>query len=204
MVAAMDAKANEKTSVSLLDRVREMPDGESWERLYGLYRPMLRRWMMRYQVQDSDADDLVHDVLGVVLRELPRFEHNQRSGAFRNWLRRILGHRLQEFWRARRYRPAALGGSSILDEIEQLTDNGSALSQMWNREHDELVMARLMKAVRLRFATRTWEIFERVAVDGVRADAVAAEFDVPLTKVYVAKSRVLHALRLEARGLVEM
>lgn len=199
----MDAKGNEKTSLSLLDRVRAMPDGESWERLYGLYCPMLRRWMMRYQVQDADADDLVHDVLGVVLRELPRFEHNQRPGAFRNWLRRILGYRLQEFWRARRYRPAAPGGSSLLDEIERLADNGSALSQLWNREHDELVMAKLLESVRPRFATQTWEIFERVMVDGLRADVVAAEFDVPLAKVYVAKSRVLRALRHEARGLVE-
>lgn len=204
LVEELQVNPDDNTSLSLLDRVRAMPDAESWERLYGLYCPMLRRWMFKYGVQDADADDLIHDVLGVVLQELPKFEHNQRAGAFRNWLRRILGYRLQEFWRARRYRPTAPGGSSILDEINQLADDGTALSQLWNREHDELVMARLMEAVRPRFATQTWEIFQRLMMDGWRPDAVAADFDVPLSKVYVAKSRVLNALRHEAGGLVDM
>ena len=41
-------------------------------------------------IRPSDVDDLVQEVLAVVLRELPQFEHNGRTGAFRRWLRTIL------------------------------------------------------------------------------------------------------------------
>jgi DNA-directed RNA polymerase specialized sigma24 family protein len=39
-------------------------------------------------------------------------------------------------------------------------------------------------------------------IEGQRADEVAAELGIPIQAVYVAKSRVLGALRREAAGLV--
>ncbi|TXT19579.1 MAG: RNA polymerase sigma-70 factor ECF subfamily [Planctomycetota bacterium] len=90
-----------ETSLSLLDRLRQSPEDADWSRLIDAYSPLLRAWMMRAEVQAADADDLVQEVLLVVHRELPKFEHNQRRGAFRNWLRQIVVHRLRNFWRSR-------------------------------------------------------------------------------------------------------
>jgi len=83
------------TSASLLQRLREQPDGDAWRRLVFLYTPLLRQWLARHGLQSSDIDDLTQEVLTVVVRELPQFQHNQREGAFRRWLRTILVHRLQ-------------------------------------------------------------------------------------------------------------
>jgi DNA-directed RNA polymerase specialized sigma24 family protein len=41
----------------------------------------------------SDADDLAQEVMLVIVREMPHFEHSGRKGAFRNWLRMITVHR---------------------------------------------------------------------------------------------------------------
>ena len=81
-------------------------------------------------------------------------------------------------------------------------DDASEASQMWNREHDEYVMKRLMDTVRGQFEPKTWLAFRRQVVDGLRADVVAAELGVSLGSVYMAKSRVLNALRRESEGLV--
>src|SRR6516164_247108 len=107
------------TSVSLLERLRERPDGEAWQRLVAIYTPLLKQWLGRYGLQASDADDLTQEVLAVVVREMPRFEHNQRAGAFRRWLRTILVHRLRGFWRARQARPTATGDSDPARTLEQ-------------------------------------------------------------------------------------
>ncbi len=77
-----------ETSLSLLDRVRQSADSESWDRLVRLDAPLMKNWLGRYEIQDSD--DLVQEVLTTVVTELPKFEHNQRPGAFRSWLRTIL------------------------------------------------------------------------------------------------------------------
>src|SRR6516165_896311 len=111
-----------ETSVSLLEHLRTNPEGPAWRRLVELYTPLLRAWLARHGVQPSDADDLVQEVLSVVVRELPDFEHNRRAGAFRAWLRGILVHRLRDFWRKRDYRPDAAGGSDFLKQIDELED----------------------------------------------------------------------------------
>jgi RNA polymerase sigma-70 factor (ECF subfamily) len=77
------------------------------------------------------------------------------------------------------------------------------LSRIWNREHDEHVVKRLMESVRTQFEPKTWQAFRRQVIDGERADVVAQELGTSLGSVYMAKSRVLSALRRESEGLVE-
>ena len=86
-----------ETSLSLLARVRQTDDSEAWNHLVELYAPLMRGWLRSYEVTGADADDLIQDVLTAVSQELPKFDHNQRTGAFRSWLRKILVHRLQNY-----------------------------------------------------------------------------------------------------------
>lgn len=192
-----------ETSLSLLDRVRQSADSESWDRLVRLYAPLMKHWLGRYEIQDSDIDDLVQEVLTTVVTELPKFEHNQRAGAFRSWLRTILVNRVRNFWRSRKQRPIATGTSSLDEQLNQLQDDTSELSQIWNREHDEYLIKRLMQDVQGKFESKTWKAFHRQVVDGQKADVVAQELGDSLASVYMAKSRVLSALRRESKGLID-
>src|SRR5262249_42556003 len=149
-----------------------------------------------------DADDLVQDVLAVVVRELPRFEHNRRTGAFRSWLRTILVHRLRDFWRARQYQPAATGDSAVLRHLEELEDPASGLSRLWDQEHDGHVVRRLLDLIEPEVAPSTWQAFRRVALEGKDEETVAAELGLSVNAVFIAKSRVLARLRREAKGLI--
>jgi RNA polymerase sigma-70 factor (ECF subfamily) len=72
-----------ETSVSLLERLRLSSDSPSRQRLVDLYTPLIRAWLNRHGLQSADADDLVQEVMGVLIRELPGFEHDRRTGAFR-------------------------------------------------------------------------------------------------------------------------
>jgi RNA polymerase sigma-70 factor (ECF subfamily) len=191
------------TSFSLLERISRDSDPQSWRRLLELYSPLLQSWLRRYEVQPSDADDLVQEVLLVVVRELPDFRHSGRPGAFRSWLRNILANRLQNYWRTRKNRPLAIGGSHPRQRIDDLQDDASHVSRMFDSEHDRHVIGRLLEQSKRRFEGATWQAFERLMIDGVDAQAVAAELGLTPNAVYIAKSRVLAVLRLEAAGLVD-
>lgn len=91
--------------------------------------PLLRGWMVRAGVQTADVDDLVQDVLLVVHRELPAFQHNQPVGAFRSWLRQFVVHRLRNFWRSRGRLIASGHDSQLEEQLRQLEDDGSQLSR---------------------------------------------------------------------------
>jgi RNA polymerase sigma factor (sigma-70 family) len=191
------------TSLSLLDELRTGGDSVAWERLVGLYSPLLHHWINRYDtLQPADVDDLVQDVLLAVSREIQRFDHRGQAGAFRGWLKAILLNRLRGFWRTRANRPGGVGGSDFQRLMDELADDNSSASRLWDSEHDRHVMQRLLEQVRPRFADETWRAFTRQVVDGVKAADVAAETGLPLHSVYAAKSRVLAALRGEAGGLI--
>jgi RNA polymerase sigma-70 factor (ECF subfamily) len=192
-----------ETSLSLLDRLRSSPDDADWSRLIEAYSPLLRAWLARSEVQGADADDLVQEVLLVVHRELPAFQHNQRRGAFRNWLRQIVVHRVRNFWRSRGRMIAAGNDSRLEEQLRQLEDDGSHLSQIWDREHNLAVARKLLEMIESRFTESTRMVFRRLVLDGADADAVAAETGLSLNAIFTAKSRVLRELRRLGQGLLD-
>src|SRR4051794_20857840 len=129
-----------ETNVSLLDRLRGGADPAAWQRLDDLYRPWVRRWVVRDAVLRDDADDVVQDVMGVLVRELPRFQR-ERTGSFRRWLRTVTHHRVLAF-RQKHRRERAAGDDGPL---AQLADPDSDLSRLWDREHDQHVLRRLLE-----------------------------------------------------------
>ena len=88
-------------------------------------------------------------------------------------------------------------------QLAELEDPASAMSRMWDREHDRHVLRQLLVKVRPHFSPETWRAFQRVALEGAPADAVAKELGMSLNAVFIAKSRVLNRLRRESEGLVE-
>jgi RNA polymerase sigma-70 factor (ECF subfamily) len=191
-----------ETSASLLGRLAAAPTADDWRRLDDLYRPLLRAWMARAGVAVSDVEDLVQEVLLVVFREVAEFER-RRQGAFRAWLRTILAHRVRDYFRGQKYRPTATGGSNFLLLLNELESPESAMSRLWDLEHDQHVATALMQRVQGDFDPATWQAFRRHALEGEPAVRVAEALDLSLNSVLLAKSRVLKRLRQEAARLVE-
>jgi len=190
------------TSLSLLHQLKKSDDSESWSRLVALYRPLLISWLLKYEVQSCDADDLVQEVLIAVSEDIASFDHNGRPGAFRAWLRMILVYRLRDFWRSRGRRPRPTADSDLQRRLADLADPASELSQLWNQQHDLYVAQQLLAQIEPQFAPRIWAAFKRLALDGHRADVVAAELGMTTNAVFIAKSRVLTRLRQQAAGLI--
>jgi RNA polymerase sigma-70 factor (ECF subfamily) len=191
------------TSLSLLERLRLQPTESAWQRLVDLYTPLIRVWLRRYAILEQDVEDLVQEVLAIVVRKMPEFKRKEQVGSFRRWLRTITVNCLRGFWRGQRYRPKASGAEGFAHVLDQLEDGTSALSRLWDKEHDEHVTRRLLELIRPRFEAKTWLAFQRVALEGVDADEAAHELGISVNAVFIAKSRVLHMLKDVGRGLLE-
>jgi RNA polymerase sigma-70 factor (ECF subfamily) len=191
---------NMQTPRSLLERLRSDPDAEAWERLVTLYTPWMARVLQQARVAEPDRDDLQQEVLTTLVRELPKFEHNGRTGAFRSWLRIIVVNRLQMYWRTKRSSEQRIDGRRDVDE---LISPFSELEDFWDREHDRYLTQELLKLVEASFSQTVWQAFRRQMLDGTRAADVAAELGISVNAVLLAKSRVLQRLRAEADGLID-
>lgn len=191
-----------ETSLSLLNRLRS-PDSDDWNQLVQIYTPLLRLWLRKYDVQCSDADDLLQEVLLAVSNDVSKFQHGGQPGAFRGWMRAILVNRLRKFWRTRDHRPGARADSDLDARLAQLDDPASEMSRIWDRDHDQYVLRQLLTLAEPHFESATWLAFCRVALDGAKPEVVAEELGISRNAVVIAKCRVLNRLRQESDGLIE-
>jgi RNA polymerase sigma-70 factor (ECF subfamily) len=186
----------------LLDRLKVAPpEASDWNRLQGIYLPLIQRWLSRVPGLRDEFADLAQEVLVVVFREIPRFER-RREGSFRAWLRKVTINKILSYRRQQHRRPAV--GLDLADEfLERLSDPNGELAHEWDREHDKHVVEKFLAVVQSDFTATTWEAFRRFGVYGVPAARVADELGLSENAVILAKSRVLKRLREEAGDLLE-
>jgi RNA polymerase sigma-70 factor (ECF subfamily) len=190
------ATPSPNTSASLLERAVVAGEAEAWRELVVLYTPLLRVWLAAAGLQAADRDDVSQRVMEVLVRRLPEFRHNGRTGAFRAWLRGITTNLLREFWRDR---PTA-ATDSVLAE---LSDPDGRLSRIWDDQHDRHVYHALAATVRAEVAETTWQAFHRTAIEDRPPRQVAEELGMSVNAVLIARSRVLTRLRKLASELLE-
>lgn len=192
----------EHTSRSLLDQAR-LGDDDAWTRMVSIYQPLIAGWLRRFSVPTQDAADVAQEIMAVMIREVPRFEHSGRTGAFRNWLRQVTANRVRQFWRDGKVRPRASGDSDFQMMLGELEDPNSEITRRWNEQHDMHVLQQITAAIESEFTEKTMQVFRRHVLKQVDAATVAKQFELSVAGVYQIKSRVLRRLRQEAEGLLD-
>ena len=189
------------TSLSLLERAASGSDSLAWQQLCDIYTPLLLLWLNRFDVPADETDDLIQEVLLFAANRLASFEHNGRPGAFRSWLRAVLAHRVQKFWRrSGRHRRSA---ADYAQELSQLEDPGSALSRIWDREHAQHVAHQILEQIRPSLEEQTWDAFSLTVLQGQPPREVATRLGMSPNAVCAAKCRVLKKVRQIARGILD-
>jgi RNA polymerase sigma-70 factor, ECF subfamily len=185
----------------LLDRLKvARPDASDWNRLQGIYLPLIGRWLSRVPGLGDESGDLAQEVLVVVFREVPRFDR-QREGSFWAWLRQVTVNEIRNYRRKRHRRPA-VGLDPADGFLKRLSDPNDDLAREWDRDHDSHVVQKVLAVVQPDFSSTTWQAFRRFGVENVPAGKVAEELGLSENAVIIAKSRVLKRLREEAGELL--
>lgn len=192
-----------RTSVTLLELLKNTNDDEAWSRFCAIYGPLIRGWLVRRGLNQTDADDAQQCVMAKLMEKLPEFEHNGNAGAFRLWLRNIVANRLTVFWREKNKLGGGTGGEQIAEIGKQLADPNSNMSRLWNEEYDKKLCERLLELAEPEFQPQTMQAFRRVALDDEKTSDVADELGISANAVRIAKARVLQRLRELGEGFLE-
>jgi RNA polymerase sigma-70 factor, ECF subfamily len=186
----------------LLERIKTHRP-EAWARLAELYGPVVYRWCRQTGVPRDDAPDLVQEVFAAVTLHIGDFRRDRPGWSFAAWLRTITQNKIRDFYRARRSRPVALGGTDAQERFLQVPELPEPSESADGGDLRGLVLPIGLELVRAEFEERTWEAFRRVVIGRQPPARVAAELGMTLQAVYQAKSRVLRRLRQDLEGLVE-
>jgi RNA polymerase sigma-70 factor (ECF subfamily) len=182
------------TSLSLLEGLRAQ-DPESWRRLVTLYGPLVVAWCWQQGLQAADVEDVAQEVFQVVLRRVEDFRKEKAADTFRGWLWTITRHKLGDHWRRKANHPQAPGGSEFREQLEQLPLAENAFTCDAASELTVGLYQRALELVRTQFEEKSWRAFWLVVCENRPPTDAAEELGITLNAVYLAKSRVLRALR---------
>ena len=188
------------TSESLLFRLQSAPDGEldqnAWEKFVQLYTPLMFHWARKVGLQQSDAADLVQDVLSIVFRRLPEFQYDT-SGSFRGWLRTVTLNKFREKKR-KRVTDVSVASNSVLEQISSLQRAEST----WDLDYGRMLLQQTMALMEQDFHPETWKALRAVMAEGSTVDQAAEATGVSIWTIYSAKARLMKRLREELKGLL--
>lgn len=190
-----------KTRITLLDEIQATHNSDRWAEFFSNYGQLLSRWLVAQDVPPSDADDIRQETMLVVLKELPKFEHNGRTGAFRNWLKQILTNRLRRHWEKKKSRKEQ---NDLGELIESLEDSSNRLSIDFSRTHDQFLVQQLLKRAEDHFPRERMQLFRELVLDEIPIQDLTAKYGLSKGTIRVQQHRVLKWLKDHGAGLIDM
>ena len=182
-----------KTRNSLILRLRNRDDVQSWREFVTIYQPVIYRVAKARGLQDADAHELVQRVLVAVARAVDRFQPDKNRAKFRTWLYRITHNEFcKEIASSQRHRGTGDSGvRAILESVPDASDSDEGFSTEYRRS----VFRWAADQVRPNVKPSTWIAFWRTSVEGESTDLVAKDLGLTNGAVYIARSRVMARLQ---------
>jgi RNA polymerase sigma factor (sigma-70 family) len=185
------------TRLSLIVRLKSPADQQAWSEFVKIYAPVILTLARRRGLQDSDAQDIVQEVLGKVATTLTRWDSTAERGSFQGWLSKITHNLVIDFLRSRRRPHVPL--NNLDTAILQTPDRESKESQIFLLERERQIFLWAAERVRQRCRPKNWDAFWKTAVLQQSVEMVAHELQIPRGVIYVARSRVMALIRSEVQ-----
>src|SRR5262245_51838473 len=206
---SLTAELSLQTRASLLSRLRDLEDKESWQTFFDLYWRLLYNVARRAGLDDADAQDVVQDAVMAIAREIPQFQYNPERGTFKQWLFRILRRRIADHYRKLYRQPARAEMSP--ETFERSGDaadafparGGADLDTAWDQEWERSVLDAAIAQVRAEANPKHFQVFDYCVLKEWPVAKVAATLGMNAALVYLARHRVSQAVKRAARRINE-
>jgi RNA polymerase sigma-70 factor (ECF subfamily) len=189
------------TSSSLIRRVRDRADAQSWREFVALYEPLLLGYVRSRGIGEDDAGDLVQDIFSRLVRALPRFELDHARGRFRTYLYQVAMNALKDWWAQAGRRDAA--EEEWGRRWGEGPTPGPDEEPEWLVRYHRRVLEFALERVRARTRPVTWACFQEHLLRGRPVAEVAAEMGITTNTLYVNASRVLKKVREQCADYLE-
>jgi RNA polymerase sigma factor (sigma-70 family) len=196
------------TRPSLLRRVKNGEDEESWKEFVAIYRPMIYGEAIRAGLTHSDADDVAQETLLLLWKKMPGdngFKYDP-SRSFKGWVRQTARWRIGDRFREQRAQGAVLirraNTATRTSTLERLPDKSAAgWDEKWERDMKTHLVDRALKRIRQQVNARHYLIFDFYVLKRWPTEKVAREMGVSASQVYVITNRVLARIKKEVERL---
>src|SRR5271167_3968185 len=142
------------TRYSLLSRLRDWGDQESWKDFFDTYWRLIYRVALKSGLTESEAQDVVQETVLCVAKDIEKFKRDRGLGSFKSWLRNMTHWRIADQLNKRgpvtlprNTAPDRMEAEPSRDRLEAVADRSAAgLEALWEQEwQSNLFEAALVK-----------------------------------------------------------
>src|ERR1043166_879954 len=91
------------TRQSLLSRLKDYGDDESWHDFFHTYWKLIYGMATRSGLTEVESQEAVQETIISVSKHMPGFEYDRAKGSFKGWLLQMTKWRIQDQFRKRRH-----------------------------------------------------------------------------------------------------
>jgi RNA polymerase sigma factor (sigma-70 family) len=194
------------THASLLERLKDLEDQDSWQQFYTTYRKLIFSFALKHGLSGTEAEEVVQETVISVARNLSEFRYDPTRCAFKTWLFNLTLWRIRDQIRRRRPECASLqrqpGETDRTGTIERIPGpEGEGLNALWEAEWKKDLLERALERVRAKVDEKEYQIFDLYGLQEWPASKVARSLGVSLARVYFSKYHVSRLLSKEVQRL---
>lgn len=195
------------TRRSLLSRLRNWDDQDSWRSFFETYWRLIYDVAIKAGLNDAEAQDVVQETILAVAKQMPDFKYDPAKGRFKSWLHQLTRRRIMDHFR-RRYREIKAGRVESGDTSEaesvpaEANAAGSQVDEIWEREWQLHLTTLALERVKRRVRPEHFQIFDLYVMQHWPVTKIAKALGVSLPLIYVTRHRVGAMLKKEI-GLLQ-
>lgn len=194
------------TRRTLLSRLRNLDDQESWRTFFNTYWKLIYGVATKAGLNSAEAQDVVQETVLAVTRNIGEFKYDPSHCAFKTWLLKVTRSRISNQFRTKNRHRAIHGSSGDAASgtalIEQIADPAeSQLDAMWDDEWEKNLMDAAISRVKRKVDAEQFQIFDFYVLKGWPVLKVSRTFGVSVGQVYLVKHRVAKLIKKEVQTL---
>ena len=194
------------TRASLLERLKDLEDQDSWQEFYATYRKLIFSFAIRHGLTGTEAEEVVQETVITVARNLPEFKYDPNRCSFKSWLFKLTLWRIQDQVRKRHPEDSSIhrksGETERTGTIERLPGpEDEQQNELWEEEWKRDIVDRALEKLKCQVEGKQLQIFDLYVLQQWPARKVAGSLGVSLARVYVTKHRLSALLEKEIKRL---
>jgi len=189
-----------QTRATLIQRVQNQQDEQSWEEFVRVYRRYIYAIIRSMNISEHDTEDILQQVLINLWNSLPKMDYD-KINRFRSWLSTVTKNCVTDFIRKRMRDANRLEKASKDDTLTYLKAiRLPEIDDIAEREWEIHLTNLALENIESLFSGKAVEAF-RLTLQGKCVEEIAEELDLKENSVYRLKNRVKERLIQEIRHL---
>jgi RNA polymerase sigma factor (sigma-70 family) len=187
------------TRHSLIARLKNWDDQESWRDFFNTYWKLIYGVAVRAGLNDAAAQDVVQDTIVTVARKISTFRNDPELGSFKGWLFTITRRRIVDYLRRQ---PKHCAFAEQDDASTAVYPEGRDLvsfewERTWELEFEKNLVDAALENVKQRVKARQFQLFDCLVLKEWPVEQVTRMLRVNIGQVYFAKYKIGRMLRRE-------